>query len=213
MTEALQTLSHEESELLLYAIRNRYTTEPQQRKAVRNYCMAVLMLDAGLRVGELVGLHYIQLWYADCPLGALSIKTEKQKLTTHRTIPVTERIHNSIIEMQWLWWKELKFYSTAYAFFNTQETAPLTTRQVERIINTAARQSIGRPIHPHVLRHTFATRLMKTCPIRVVQQLLGHASVSSTQVYQHPNSQDLQQAIDTLNEKPTEPVSKTVKSG
>lgn len=55
-----------------------------------------------------------------------------------------------------------------------------------------------------MLRHTFATRLMQKTNIRVVQQLLGHKSLSSTQVYTHPNADDLQKAIENLNENATQ---------
>ncbi|GAH96402.1 unnamed protein product, partial [marine sediment metagenome] len=58
-----------------------------------------------------------------------------------------------------------------------------------------------REIHPHILRHTFATRLMSKTSMRVVQELLGHKNLSSTQIYTHPNNADLQEAIDSLNEK------------
>jgi len=72
---------------------------------------------------------------------------------------------------------------------------PLTTRQVERIIRTAALKSIGRPVHPHVLRHTFASKLMSVCNERIVQELLGHQSITSTQIYTHPNEDDKKKAI------------------
>jgi integrase/recombinase XerC len=49
-----------------------------------------------------------------------------------------------------------------------------------------------------MLRHTFATNLMRTTNARVVQQLLGHKNLSSTQIYTHPNQQDLKKAIDSL---------------
>jgi len=51
-----------------------------------------------------------------------------------------------------------------------------------------------------MLRHTFATKLMRKVPTRVVQELLGHKNLSSTQIYQHPNQGDKEAAIKTLGE-------------
>ena len=85
------------------------------------------------------------------------------------------------------------------SFYATDTQRPITTRQVERIILTASMKALNRPIHPHVLRHTFASRLMKRTNIRVVQQLLGHTSITSTQIYTHPDSDDLQKAINDID--------------
>ncbi|GAH51596.1 unnamed protein product, partial [marine sediment metagenome] len=69
----------------------------------------------------------------------------------------------------------------------------------ERITRNAAMKSLGRPVHPHVLRHTFASRLMRTTNSRVVQELLGHQHMSTTQIYMHPNQEDKKKAIQSLD--------------
>lgn len=199
MSITLHTLSPDECDKLLDHLQTQGGTETQKRHALRNYCMALLMLDTGLRVGELTKLLVTDLFYAGSPVGSLTVICEKKDRKTQRTIPLTIRCFNAISSMEYAWWRKPPADSNWFAFFRTDPYQPITTRQVERIIRTAAFVSIGRPIHPHVLRHTFATRLMRKCPIRVVQELMGHASINSTQIYQHPNNQDLQQAIDELN--------------
>lgn len=210
MNPTIQTLSYPESEKLLMKLLVRHDTEVKVRNGIRNYCMALLMLDAGLRVGEVVKLTVGQLYYAEHPVGALTLTCEKKKVQTQRTIPLTIRLCTTIEEMSRVWWTDTSTRKYFYAFYKGDTGRHITTRQVERIINAAAHVALGRSVHPHVLRHTFATRLMTKCPIRVVQQLLGHADLSSTQVYQHPNSQHLQEAINTLNETGGDPVKKTV---
>lgn len=203
MNRTITTLTSADSNALLMSLLVRTGSETKMRNGVRNYCMAVLMLDAGLRVGELVKLRVEQLYFAGSPAGALTLEESQTKTKQQRTVPLTIRCHNAIVTMQNKWWFGPTGHHHFYAFRQGAGANPLTTRQVQRIIGAAARKSLGQGIHPHILRHTFATRLMTKCPMRVVQQLLGHAKLSSTQIYTHPNSTDLQTAIETLNE-PTE---------
>ncbi|GAJ04418.1 unnamed protein product [marine sediment metagenome] len=99
------------------------------------------------------------------------------------------------------WWYSDHNHGARYAFYATWCMRPLTVRQVQRIITFAGKLSMGRNIHPHLLRHTFATRLMRNTSMAVVQQLLGHTNLSSTQIYTHPNGEDRKKAIDSLDQK------------
>jgi len=163
--------------------------------------MALLMLDAGLRVGELIQLRQDQLWFADGPVKALVIEKDQAKSKRERTVPITTRLHDAIEGMHRNWWRHDSQVPGRPAFYYSAYHHALTVRQIQRIIKSASAKSIGREVHPHLLRHTFATRLMRTAPMRVVQELLGHSSIQSTQIYTHPNSADRQRAIDALNEK------------
>jgi len=163
--------------------------------------MALIMLDTGCRVGELMQLKQDQLWFADSPVGALCIQAWQAKNKHERTIPITTRLHDAIEQMHRQWWLTDRDMMAHFAFYQTYASRPLTTRRVRQIIASASATSIGREIHPHLLRHTFASRLMRKTSMRVVQQLLGHSSISSTQIYTHPNSDDYQKAIDALNKK------------
>jgi integrase/recombinase XerC len=166
---------------------------------IRDRLIVLLMLDAGLRVGEVIELSVGDLHILGAPIGMIQIRAAITKTKTERSIPVTIRLHDTIQE-RWLnVWQPFGYKPWTRAFADADNGWCISARRIQQITERAGIFSIGRPVHPHMLRHTFATRLMSKCSIRVVQQLLGHASLSSTQVYTHPNTQDLQAAIDSLN--------------
>lgn len=199
MTTTPKTLTVTECHQLLDALMPKEATHKQHAKAVRNYTMALLMLDAGLRVGEVVKLLQTDLYYINEVLQSVLVREDISKNHKERTVPLSSRIQSAIGEMYKNWWSDGIGFSTDYAFYQTNPDAPLTTRQVERIIRKAALKCLGRPIHPHVLRHTFASRLMRTVNARIVQELLGHKHMTSTQIYTHPNQEDLKKAIDGID--------------
>ncbi|GAG64579.1 unnamed protein product [marine sediment metagenome] len=210
MTQTIQTLTDDESVRLLDALKSTAAFGPKFRKGVRNYLIGLLMLDAGLRVGEVVTLRIDQLILLGAPAQGIQVITLKQKKTTTRTVPATVRLKEAIARMYNSHWRHKDPDLCPFAFGYGAPLKILTTRQVERIICTAGFKALRRQVHPHMLRHTFATRLMERAPIRVVQQLLGHAAISSTQIYQHPNSVDLKKAIDGLNGTDTKPANDPV---
>ncbi len=201
MKTQLKTLTPLECDKLLRHLQRPPDSQAPPRVHHRNYTMALIMLDAGLRVGELIKLRQDQLWFADSPVTALTVEKDQAKNKHERTVPITIRLRDAIELMHRQWWSHTTGGHPHYAFYSVHPTMPLTTRQVQRIIRSAGALSIGQEIHPHLLRHTFASRLMRTTSMRVVQELLGHTSMSSTQIYTHPNSEDRQKAIDGLNEK------------
>jgi integrase/recombinase XerC len=71
--------------------------------------------------------------------------------------------------------------------FINQKGEPLTPRGIEYVLDHCARTAgISRSVHPHMLRHSFATHLLDNgADLRLVQELLGHASISTTQIYTH----------------------------
>jgi integrase/recombinase XerC len=77
--------------------------------------------------------------------------------------------------------------------FVNRKGKPISVPGVRWIINQyAERSALGKNIHPHALRHSFATHLVNSgCDVRVVQELLGHASISTTQRYTHVNTERL----------------------
>ncbi len=153
------------------------------------------MIDAGLRVGEVVKLRVINLFINNRPVTSIVLGTGNAEKGSTRIIPVTQRLSNALYNFNRCLWSPEIFPPTAYAFSKRCGLPPLSIRHIERIIKTASLKSIGRPITPHVLRHTFATNLMRVSDIRTVQSLLGHRSVTSTQVYTHPDQSDMVNAI------------------
>lgn len=196
----IETLTVLECHQLLNALIPKDETRSKFRKGIRNYTMALLMLDAGLRVGELCKLLLSDLLFNDVTVQSLVIRAETAKYGIERTIPLSSRIQMALSEMSNKIWGPSLTELHEYAFFQKHPLRPLTPRQVQRIIAAAAKQSIGRAIHPHILRHTFATRLMRRVNASVVQTLLGHTQLSSTQVYCHPDAEDLKNAIDSIAE-------------
>lgn len=191
----IQILTGSECHLLLLRLRRNFETRRRERLCIRNYCMALLMLDAGLRVAEACNLPRTSLLFAGLPANAVVVTAKVAKNHVERTVPMSGRLQDALCEMNDVWWRNDPPSSGHYAFYRLFATRPLSTRQVERFIRSAALAAFGRPAHPHQLRHTFATRLMKRVNIRIVQELLGHKDLSSTQVYTHPNNQDLKAAI------------------
>lgn len=190
-----KTLTINECHLILAALLIHGPARGQKKRSVRNHCMAVLMLDAGLRVGELVQLRQLDLAFQDSISTSVLIGADVSKSRFERVVPLTTIVRSAIQQMVEFWWGTFCPSPDYFAFYQGDPLRPLTTRQVERIIRAAGLLSLHRPVHPHVLRHTFATRLMRTTNTRIVQKLLGHRRLSSTQVYTHPTQEDLQLAI------------------
>lgn len=198
MVKSPPTLTNEECSKLLEELLQKNGTLNQGRRGIRNHCMAALMLDAGLRVGEVVQLYKDNLYYQNEPVHHLLVTEAIAKNHRERSVPLSRRIRNTINAMQFAVWIEFPHYVDSRAFYQLDPGQPITTRQVERFLRKAAMKSLGRPVHPHILRHTFASRLMRTVNVRIVQELLGHQHLSTTQIYMHPNREDLTKAIDTI---------------
>lgn len=194
-----KTLTVEESTKLLEVIETNHLTRIAQLKCVRNYAMTCCMLDAGLRVGEVVQLRCLDLWFNSEPVKSIIISPDIAKNNKERSIPVSTRLCETIKKLSESFWSHYSLSLEMKAFATSRVFKAPTTRQVQRIIEQAGLKALGRKVHPHILRHTFASRLMRVTNIRNVQALLGHTSISSTQVYTHPNSDDLHKAIDALS--------------
>lgn len=198
MSKTIQTLTPEQSSKLVDLLILPTVHGAGSLHAERNLLICLLLLDAGLRVGELVRLIIGNVWFNNEPALSLEIRADTTKTRTARTIPITERTRLAILKYS-KGRNDPLFASPGRWLFETGDLQQhITTRQVERIIRTAGQAALGIRVHPHMLRHTFATRLMQKANIRIVQALLGHKSLQSTQIYTHPNNQDLKKAIDSM---------------
>jgi len=198
MSKSLQTLTTLECKLLLDALLNYNANQTSPRQSVRNYTIAMIMLEAGLRVGEVVRLKLSDLFYLDNPVNTIVISEAISKNKHERQIPVSNRLHFALEAYKDSLGTNGLYCPQRSAFLGYQLDNPITTRQIERIIKTASQKAIGREIHPHVLRHTFATRLMCCTNLRVVQELLGHKHITSTQIYLHPGQDEMKTAINAV---------------
>lgn len=195
---SLKTLTILESNQLLDQLLRDNGTLLQKRRGIRNYLIGCLMLDAGLRVGEVTLLECQDLIHDTGPVQNLVIRGQIAKGGRERVIPTTQRLRRAIEKTSLRWWTNLEGVHTTFACYDAAPYRSMSTRQIQRIIQKAGVKAIGRKIHPHQLRHTFATRLMNTCSIRIVQELLGHANLASTQIYTHPDQEAKKQAIEKL---------------
>lgn len=189
-TKTIQTLSPEECTKILQAA---------ERRSLRDKLMIETALYTGLRNAELIHLNVEHI----APFGDITPELEVTALIAKNRKPRTIPLHQQLREdlARFLDWKERTgelITPVAPLFVSTYSKRRLTPRDFQRITRAIAIQAIHRKVHPHVLRHTFATRIMRQANIRVVQQLLGHASIQTTQIYTHPNSDDCRQAIQTL---------------
>jgi len=193
--ESPQTLTREEVTKLLAELERTTFDKYRGENRHRDHALPVFMLEAGLRVGELVQLEIRDVWFQEQPVRTLILRPEITKLHKERHVPVSQTLTTEITKLRKeLWYSHYKD-PTTFCFYRSSPKNHLTTRSVEAIIRTAALAALGRPIHPHVLRHTFASNMMRVTSARIVQELLGHADLRSTQIYTHPNGNDLAQAI------------------
>lgn len=191
-------LSGLETENLVAACTAKDCGQAYSSKQLRNRLLVVTLLDAGLRVGEMCKLQIKHFWAFNAPVNSLIIPPEFTKTKTERCVPCSLRLTQTIILCRQYLWPRDSFDETDYAFTIRPHGRKITTRQAERVVRSLSLQAIGRAVHPHLLRHTFATNLLRITNIRVVQELMGHKSIKSTQVYTHPNHDDLKDAINKL---------------
>ncbi len=167
-----------------------------QLRDTRDFVMIFLALSSGLRCSELVGLFIEDV----CPLNEVSriltVPSRLGKGGKKRDIPLNQDTRDIIAEFIRI--KEVRNQFTnsdSFLFVSHHTHNPLSSRDFQRIVHDLSTKSIGRSITPHTLRHTYATRMLKHTNIRVIQELLGHAWLNTTQIYTHVSIDDAQQAI------------------
>ncbi len=149
----------------------------------RDDAVLELLYGSGLRVSELCG---IQVRDIDLPRGRVVVMGKGAK---ERVLPVSEPAVAAV--RAWLPVRsELVGGADPGVLFVNRRLRPLTPRDVRRVVDRRAAD----PTHPHALRHSFATHLLDGgADLRVVQELLGHADLATTQVYTHVSRERLRQ--------------------
>jgi integrase/recombinase XerC len=147
----------------------------------RDRALLELLYASGLRVSELVGLTLEQI---DLETNEIRVwgKGSKERVALMGE-PAAEALKDYIKEGR----ARLRGEKKTKALFLDRYGQRLTERSVQRLLNQHAKKAgIGKRVHPHMLRHTFATHLLDGgADLRVVQELLGHARLTSTQIYTH----------------------------
>ena len=152
-----------------------------------------------MRVGEAINVTWQDLIGQDNGRTSLEVKAEWTKTNEARTIPLS----NSLIKAIGDWFKycgaSREFWPCLdYPALPGYKKEGYSIRAIQRLIHRLGKESLGIRVTPHMLRHTFATRLMKVSDIRTVQLILGHTSITSTQIYLNPSLNDLKAAVDKL---------------
>jgi site-specific recombinase XerD len=163
---------------------------------IRDFTMVYLALSTGLRVSELVGLFIEDVAPFEGISRILIVPSRIGKNSKKRDIPINYETQTLLAHFLRIKASRSEFLnSDSFLFVSHKTKRPLSSRDFQRIVNQLSITSIGRRISPHTLRHTYATRMLRHTNLRVIQELLGHSSIQSTQIYTHVSIDDAQQAI------------------
>ncbi|MFG0380251.1 tyrosine recombinase XerC [Pseudomonas sp. zbq_18] len=156
--------------------------------ALRDQAMLELFYSSGLRLSELVGLNLTEL---DLPAGLVRVLGKGNKT---RDLPVGRKAREAI--EAWLPLRRL-VSPTDDALFVGRQGKRLTPRAIQLRVRQAGVRELGQHLHPHMLRHSFASHMLESSQdLRAVQELLGHADIATTQVYTHLDFQHLAKVYD-----------------
>jgi integrase/recombinase XerC len=163
---------------------------PTDALSKRDHAMLELLYSSGLRLAELAGLDVVDLDLGDRTVRVLG------KGSKTRILPVGKQAIGAL--RAWLAERTALAKGGTTALFVGQNGRRLGARAIQRRIGRWARVAgVGVPVHPHLLRHSFATHLLESSrDLRGVQELLGHADISTTQVYTHLDFQHLARVYD-----------------
>ena len=161
--------------------------------SVRDKAIMELFYSSGLRLAELVGLNLGDVDRGDHTVRVLG------KGSKTRVVPVGKHALDAIA--RWLKERPAMAANGEQALFVSARGDRLGARAIQkRIAGWARRQGLGRHVHPHLFRHSFATHLLESSQdLRGVQELLGHANISTTQVYTHLDFQHLAKIYDAAH--------------
>lgn len=165
----------------------------QDSLAVRDRAILELMYSCGLRLSELVGLNLDSVDQAD------TVVTVTGKGNKTRMIPVGSHALTAL--NTWLGTRAQMAGVDEQALFVSKRGSRISTRSVQqRLQQWAVKQGLPFHVHPHMLRHSFATHILESSSdLRAVQELLGHADISTTQVYTHLDFQHLAEVYDAAH--------------
>ena len=164
-------------------------------EAIRDKAMFELFYSSGLRLAELVGLE-LEPMRADLNAGEVRVTGKGSKT---RIVPLGS---HAITALQaWLAVRDQFANAGETALFVGQRGSRISPRVVQlRMKQWGIKQGITSNVHPHLLRHSFATHVLQSSgDLRAVQEMLGHASISTTQVYTHLDFQYLSKIYDAAH--------------
>ena len=176
----------------------------RSRLSLRDRAILETLYSTGARVSELVHLNHgdldlaeglVRLWGKGrkerlVPIGAVAIEAVHEYRTSLRESDSTHR----------------RLGHPGDPVFKNSRGGRLTSRSVERIVAKHSRWLAGGSVSPHTLRHSFATHLLDAgADLRAIQELLGHATLSTTQKYTHVATDHLLEVYDRAHPRATKP--------
>ena len=181
-------LTPPEEAVLLHFVRSKWPSA---------YWPCAFMARLGLRLAESCVVRWTwinitspQRWY-------ITIPADAAKSATYRTLPLSLKLKLELEAHL-----QTRFPLWINTDLPTEFITPLrggkppSNRWVQRSLQLAGGEALKRHVHPHLLRHSFADRLLRHTNLPTVQKFLGHKSIQTTQKYTHPNLQDLTSALD-----------------
>ena len=167
------------------------TGEANDWLSLRDQAMMELFYSSGLRLSELVNLDLAQIDRQD------QLVTVTGKSNKTRTLPVGRLALKSL--NAWLAVRlDVPAAAQTSALFISRRGQRISTRNVQKRIQLhGVKQEVAQQVHPHMLRHSFASHMLESSgDLRAVQELLGHANISTTQIYTHLDFQHLAKIYD-----------------
>ena len=165
-------------------------TEEADEKGIRDQAMFELCYSSGLRLSELASVTMRNLDLVD---GTIRVTGKGNKT---RIVPVGKKANAAI--RRWIQVRKNLNKPISNLLFPNKNNQPLSSRTIQyRLTQWTKKQGLGQNVHPHMLRHSFASHLLQSSgDLRAVQEMLGHASISTTQVYTHLDWQHLAKIYD-----------------
>jgi integrase/recombinase XerC len=174
--------------------------EADPRLTLRDHAIVELLYGSGLRVSEILGLDHhasgTARGWVDLPDATAHVLGKGSK---RRSVPVGRAAVAALRE--WTAVRAQLAASDEPALFVSRRGTRLSAGQLRLRLRTQSQQSgLATPVHPHMLRHSFASHLLQSSgDLRAVQELLGHASIGTTQVYTQLDHQHLAKVYDAAH--------------
>jgi integrase/recombinase XerC len=182
-----EVLNQSDANTVVEAMQVRVNEEPTAEN-IRDLAIIEVLYASGIRVSELCGLNLNDIDFGRNTLQVLG-KGSKERVVPIG-IPAVRALKNYLDTAR----QEFINSKSEYAVFLGNRGKRMDQRIVRSIVNSAM-QAIGSKMSPHGLRHTAATHLLEGgADLRTVQEILGHSSLSTTQIYTHVSPERLKEA-------------------
>lgn len=185
-------LTLEQSTSLLDGVKNAPLTGKQHDNRIRDYAIITLFLNCGMRLAELVGIDITHIKFDEALLTVVG------KGNKERTIYLNKAALSAIKE--YLEVRPTDGVIDKYALFLSERKTRISRRTVQNLIKNYLRNICGLTEHysTHKLRHTAATLMYQygNVDIRALQEILGHESIATTEIYTHVDNSQIREAIE-----------------